>query len=589
MVRVMVNSYFSDNAALVGWRDNVVELVQPWKPEPLDHAQWPPDYKAVYAWRMKQLQVLRSDPEILRSAKAYYAKRPKEFIMHWMDTYNPRKKSNKWMPFVFFERQAEFIDFLGDLTQADESGLVEKCRDAGATWLACGYSVHSFIFIENDAIGWGSRKQDLVDKLGDPDSIFEKMRLILKRLPDVFRPNYDANFMRIVNHDNGSIIGGEAGDNIGRGGRKRIYFKDESAHYERAEKIESALGDNTNTQVDISSVNGLGNVFHRRREAGIDWQPNGEIKKGYTQVFVIDWRDHPEKTQQWYDDRRAKYEREGMLHIFAQEVDRNYSAAVQNTIIPYEWIVTCVDAHKKIKWKDDKGVIQTGLTDAQIGNNYLAGLDVADEGLDRNARALRQGIVWRDVEEWGERDTGVTTRKMVAGCRPFKGIRVQYDVIGVGSGVKAEFNRLLDEALINPGVIRLTPWNAGSGVQNPFDRIIPDDDDSPMNKDMFKNLKAQAWWSIRSRFYKTFQNIKHGVMYPVDELISLDSTMKLLHQLMKELAQPTRGEDGALRTIVNKKPTGTKSPNLADAGIMMYFPIEDNQGHAISGNYGGSA
>jgi len=591
MVCVMVNSYFTDNASLIGWRDhadNVVELVQPWKPEPLDHEQWPPDYKAVYAWRMKQLQILRSDPAILKSAKAYYSSRPKEFIMHWMDTYNPRKKSGKWMPFVFFARQAEFIDFLDDLRNAGESGLVEKCRDAGATWLSCGYSIHSFIFIDDDAIGWGSRKQDLVDKLGDPDSIFEKMRLILKRLPDVFQPNYDANFMRIVNHDNGSIIGGEAGDNIGRGGRKSMYFKDESAHYERAEKIESALGDNTNCQVDISSVNGLGNVFHRRREAGVDWQPGKPIAEGYTQVFVIDWRDHPEKTQKWYDDRKAKYEREGMLHIFAQEVDRNYSAAVQNTIIPYEWIVNCIDAHKKIRWKDEHGVIQTGLTDEQIGNNYLAGLDVADEGIDRNARSLRQGIVWRDVEEWGERDVGDTTRKMIAGCRDYKGIRVQYDVIGIGSGVKSEFNRLLSENIITRGIINLVPWNAGSGVVNPFDHVIPDDDESPMNKDLFGNMKAQAWWSIRARFYKTFKNITKGVLYPVDELISLDSTMKLLHQLMKELAQPTRGENGSLRTIVNKKPQGMKSPNLADAGIMMYFPIEDNHGHAVSGNYGGS-
>lgn len=926
---MQVNSYFADNAPIIGWRDQDVEtvkVVQPWKPEALAHEQWPPNYKAVYAWRIKQLEILRSDPEILRSAKAYYSTRPDEFIMHWMDTYNPRKKNGKWMPFVFFERQGEFIRFLHDLRDDDQSGLIEKCRDAGATWCSCAYSIWSLIFVPDDAIGWGSRKQDLVDKLGNPDSIFEKMRLILKRMPDVFLPNYEATFMRIINRENGSVIMGEAGDNIGRGGRTSMYFKDEaqpltagvltpfgwqtmgdmrvgslvcvpgggwrsvthvndagmhdvyrvtlsdgsktdcstnhlwnvekvigkrekltlrtieiaenlfyespngqklfryrlptvkpvefigrgnypihpyvvgvligdgsinsgaitftsadeeifenvktrlpngckvskgagsydylisdsvrynknsraknavkaagiygnlaheksipemylfgsvqdriellqglmdtdgsasggtctyhtcskelaenvrfivqslggsaslnvkpdrrgyrdmyclhvtlpvefdffkiarknnavnsrkrafgktivsvqkigrepvrcitvdsedglyitddcmvthnSAHYERPEKIEAALGDNTNTQIDISSVNGLGNVFHRRREAGVEWQPGKEIEKGYTQVFVIDWRDHPEKTQAWYDNRKAKYEREGMLHIFAQEVDRNYSAAVQNTIIPYDWIVACVDAHKKIKWKDDKGNIRTGFEEKDIPNKWLGGLDVADEGADRNARALRQWIIWRDVEEWGERDTGVTTRKMVAGCRAYKGIKVQYDVIGVGSGVKAEFNRLVEEKIVDRGVINLFPWNAGAGVVNPYERIIPDDDESPMNKDLYGNMKAQAWWSIRSRFYKTFKNITEGILYPVDELISLDSNMTLLHQLMKELAQPTRGENGSLRTIVNKKPAGMKSPNLADAGIMMFFPIEDNTGHAVSGNYG---
>ncbi|MDT9693866.1 hypothetical protein Q5762_37205, partial [Streptomyces sp. P9(2023)] len=82
-------------------------------------------------------------------------------------------------------------------------------------------------------------------------------------MPDIWRPKGlkpkdHLTFMKCINLENGSTITGESGDNIGRGGRKSMYFKDESAHYERPEKIEAALGDNTNVQVDISSVNGLG-------------------------------------------------------------------------------------------------------------------------------------------------------------------------------------------------------------------------------------------------------------------------------------------------------------------------------------------
>jgi hypothetical protein len=55
---------------------------------------------------------------------------------------------------------------------------------------------------------------------------------------------------------------------------------------------------------------------------------------------------------------------------------------------------------------------------------------------------------------------------------------------------------------------------------------------------------------------------------------------------MKELAQPTRGESSSLRTLVNKKPDGTKSPNLADAGVMVFFPVDDTAGQAVTGNYG---
>lgn len=589
----MVKSYFRNSASLIDWRvDQTADQVKPWKPEPLDAKHWPPDYRAVYAWRLRQLTKLRADPALLRSAKAYYASRPTEFIMHWMDTYDPRREGQKWIPFIFFIRQAQMIDFLQSCVADNENGLVEKCRDAGATWIACGYTIHSWLFVKNDAIGWGSRKQELVDKLGDASSIFEKLRLIVRRLPDIWRPigldeRKHMTFMKMINPENKSVITGETGDNIGRGGRTRIYFKDESAHYERPEKIEAALGDNTNVQIDISSVNGLGNVFHRRREAGVDWSPNAtNLRPGFTRVFVIDWRDHPGKTQAWYDQRKAKYEREGMLHIFAQEVDRNYSAAVSNTIIPYEWIVACVDAHKKIKWIDDRGAVHFGFNDEHIPNTWIAGLDVADGGIDRNALAMRQWIILRDVSEWGERDPGVTTRRTIARVRHHKGIRVQYDCIGVGSSVKSEYNRLVDEKIILPDEIRLVPWNAGAAVNDPFYRIIPDDMDSPLNKDFFGNFKAQAWWNLRTRIYKTFKNITEGVIYPIGDLISLDSRMPLLHQCMKELAQPTRGESSSLRMIVDKKPDGMKSPNLGDAVVEAFNPVDENKGHAILGAYG---
>lgn len=94
-----------------------------------------------------------------------------------------------------------------------------------------------------------------------------------------------------------------------------VYFKDESAHYERAERIEAALGDNTDVQIDISSVRGSASVFYRRRMAGEVWQPDKIMPKGKTRVFVFDWRDHPGKPQAWYDLRRTRAETEGLLHI----------------------------------------------------------------------------------------------------------------------------------------------------------------------------------------------------------------------------------------------------------------------------------
>jgi len=526
---------------------------------------WPPDYTAVFAERQKRLLNIRSKPVLLYGAKEYYRTRPAEFIEHWVSTYDPRNSGGELpakMPFILFERQEDLVNFLLAMMRGQENGLIEKSRDMGASWVCCGFSVWLWLFWPGSAVGWGSRKEQLVDRIGDPDSIFEKMRLIIGGLPREFwpaglSPKEHMTYMRFVNPENGATITGEAGDNIGRGGRKLIYFKDEAAHFERPEKIEAALADNTNVQIDISSVNGTGNVFHRRRESGEEWN-GGPAHKGVTNVFIMDWRDHPAKDQAWHDARRKKAEADGLLHVFAQEVDRNYAASVEGVIIPPEWVSAAIDAHIKLGIDDSGG--------------YCGALDVADGGGDKNAYAARKGVILTDVSEWGERDTGLTARRAIDHASGCGDIEVQYDCIGVGSGVKAETNRLNDEGLM-PSGIRFVPWDAGAAVLDPDKHIDPDDRDTPINKDFYANLKAQGWWQLRRRFEKTWRAVTEGVRYSHDELISIPSDLPLLRTIQKELSQPTSGKSARMKLIVNKTPEGTRSPNVADAVMMCYWPV----------------
>ncbi len=536
---------------------------------------WPPDYVAAFAWRQQQLLRLRKDPQVVAGALEFYRTRPVDFINHWLFTYDPRNAAGDTpskLPFILFQRQAEFVEFLQALLQAQESGLVEKARDIGATWLCCAVSVWLWLFWPGAAIGWGSRKEQLVDRIGDADSIFEKMRIIVRNLPPEFWPagfslDDHMTYMRFVNPANGASITGEAGDNIGRGGRKLIYFKDESSHYERPEKIEAALADNTRVQVDISSVNGLGNVFHRRRESGVEWV-GGAVTKGRTNIFVMDWRDHPAKTQAWYDERRRKAQDDGLLHVFAQEVDRNYAASVEGIIIPADWVRAAIDAHVHLKF-DDSGL-------------WVAALDVADDGGDTNALAKRKGVVLKSVEEWGERDTGRTARRAVAACDGLGPLDLQYDSIGVGAGIKAETNRLIDEEVM-PRSLRLVPWNAGAEVLNPDGHVVRGDKNSPTNKDFYANLKAQAWWELRRRFERTWRAVNEpGFTWDAGDLISLPSDLPLLRKLEKELSQPTARPGSRMKMVIDKQPQGSRSPNLADAVVMAFWPVSAGRPMKIS-------
>lgn len=536
--------------------------------------QWPPDYNAEFVIRQKRLLRLRRNPTEWPAAREFYRTRPLTFIHHWVVTYDPRNAGGDTpatIPLIPFELQRRLIRFVHFCLLTRHSGLIEKSRDMGATWICCALSVWLFLFWEGASIGWGSRKAKLVDNLGDPDSIFEKMRMIVRALPrellpEGFDPKQHMTLSRFINPKSNATIVGEGGDDVGRGGRSLIYFKDESAHYEHPESIEAALSDNAAIQMDISSVHGLGNVFHRKRETGVEWHDGlTDPPPGRTLIFVMDWREHPSKTQDWYDLRRSDYVERGLEHIFAQEVDRNYSAAVQGVVIPAEWVRSAIDAHRTLNLKGDGG--------------WVSALDVADEGGDTNAQASRKGVVLRSLDEWGERDTGRTARRAIANCSSLVPVQLQYDCIGVGTGVKSEANRLDDEGEMPRG-LRLVPWNAGDTPQNAESRVIERDRDSPLWADFVQNLKAQGWWLLRRRFEVTHRAVTEkregGSVTPFDEdeLISLDSSLPLLWKLVKELSQPTMTRSSRLKLMIDKRGEGVKSPNLADAVMMVYHPMK---------------
>ena len=519
----------------------------------------------IYLRRQTMLAALQNDAEARALAHKYYSVRPAAFITDWVDTYDPRLAPtgvHVYTPFNLYKRQTEMTDFILGCVKEGVNGLIEKSRDVGATWTCAAFSVWLWLYWDGVSIGWGSRKEMLVDRLNDPSSIFEKIRLIISHLPDELLPalkrERHLNHLRIINPDNGSSIIGEAGDQIGRGGRTLCYFKDESAHYERPELIEAALAENTNCQIDISSVSGIGTVFHRKREGGHVYE-GGDYARDRTNVFIFDWRDHPLKTQAWYDERRARYERDGLLHIHAQEIDRDYAASLPAPMLKRDWVRAAIDFD--VPGLDDGG--------------YIAGLDLADGGGDLNALAIRKGERLVFLDSWAHGDTGETTRRVVEILEDFKPVDVQYDSIGIGAGVKSETNRLERDGLMPDGVY-FSPWNAGGGVNFPDDRVVEDDINSLLNRDYYQNLRAQAWWGLRHRLEKTWRYANGEKVFDPEELISFSTDIPStpLYQLEKELCQVQKKPTATLKQGIEKTPQGTKSPNLADAVVMAYYPAE---------------
>lgn len=553
--------------------------------EPKTTNKWPIDYQKVRAWRQYELARYAADPDYFESRRAFYASGVDgciAFINHWIDTHEPRNAGKKdpvtgqrletVMPLILFPRQEQMLRFGFACLDNEANGLIEKSRDMGATWTWLAASIWMWLFWEACSVGWGTATAIKLDRSSDSGSIFVKLRNTIKSLPAVFKPkglipHRHLLDKRVGNPDNGSAIFGEIGEEIGRGSRARVYFVDEAAHLLNPEEVEAALSETTRVRIDMSSVSGLGSVFHRTRVSGKVWEPGKDenVVQDRTNVFILDWRHHPGKNKEWYSKRQALFASKGLSHVFASEVDRDYAAALQGTIIPKAWLEACVDAHLKIPgWVDDPD------------DPWFGGFDVADGGLATNAVVKRRAWIVKYADQWGGDDTSINTRRALDGCKDTLPIILSYDSVGVGAGARGESNRLIAEGIMPQG-ITMVPWNGGAKVQWPGKHLIPEDESSPKNKAYFANLKAQGWWNLRMRVYRTFRYIVHGEVSPIDGLISFDKQAigDFLYKLIEEIAQPTAQPNTLMKLQVDKTPDGAQSPNFGDACMMCCFPLRD--------------
>ncbi len=280
-----------------------------------------PDYTPTYEKRRDAILRLRKSPELLPSLKEYYKTDPVKFINDWGCTSDPRNAELGLpvvVPFILFPRQEEYIQWLYARWQGGENGLVYKSRDMGVSWLCCGFAVWMWYFYDNTVIGMGSRKAEYVDNLGDPKSLFWKVRSFIENLPPEFRPkDLQSAKMKIINEENGSVIVGEGGDSIGRGNRTSIYFVDESAHLENQESVEAALSATTNCRIDVSTPVSVGGLFERK------------VMANKLPVFRFEWQQDPRKDQAWYDKKCEELD----PVIVAQEIDLNPMMSIQNVLI----------------------------------------------------------------------------------------------------------------------------------------------------------------------------------------------------------------------------------------------------------------
>lgn len=509
-----------------------------------------PEYVSVIKERTERLQRLRTNPSALPAIKLFYKDNPAQFINDFGCTEDPRNPAlgrTTTIPFLLFPKQVQFIHWVLDRWKAGEPGIFEKSRDVGASWLAMALSCTLCLFHEGLTIGIGSRKEDLLDKSGDPSALFYKARSFLLNLPIEFRSGWTLDketsaSMRLNFPETKSAIVGEAGEQLGRGGRTSIYFVDEAAFIEHPDLIEASLSATTNCRIDMSSVNGLNNPFAKKRFSG------------NISVFTMHWRDDPRKDQAWYEKKCRELD----PVVVASEIDLDYRGSVPGQLIPTAWVNAAIGAAAKL------GIEPTG--------QRYAALDVSDQGADSNCLAARYGIELQYLKSWSGKDSNLykTTLKAFSICDELGFKSLTYDADGLGSGVRGDANKINEERdKAEKPLINVTGFQSSGKVWQPEKEMVP----KRKNKDFFLNAKSQAWWSLRMRFEQTYRAVVEK-MPDVDpeNIISIDPNLDELVPLQMELSQIEYSINETGKVKIEKAPKGTTSPNRADATMICFNP-----------------
>lgn len=230
-------------------------------------------------------------------------------------------------------------------------------------------------------------------------------------------------------------------------------------------------------------------------------------------------------------------------------------------IIKRSWLEAAIDADKVLGFKAE-------------GAKRI-GFDVADSGADKCANIYSHGSIVSWADEWkaGEDELLKSCSRTYRNARE-RDASITYDCIGVGASAGAKFAEV-NQARRADGEtasVSYTKFNAGAAVWKPEREYQP----KIKNKDMFSNLKAQTWWLVADRLRNTYNAVRRGETFEVDQLISISSDCPMLERLIDELSTPKRDYDANGRVKVESKKDLAKrevpSPNLADGFVMCFAP-----------------
>lgn len=282
-------------------------------------------------------------------------------------------------------------------------------------------------------------------------------------------------------------------------------------------------------------------------------------------VVEMNYTDMP---RDWFmasglEEERIDDEKQLSQAFYNHKWNGHYLDTVENAIIKPEWFDACVDAHKELGFEPE------GIE--------VVSHDPSDEGPDDKSLVYRHGAVILDVQikadgnvnEGGDWALAYTVKK--------KPDAFTWDVDGVGAGLKKQ----IGQALGNKKIM-VIPFSGCGVVSNPDSIYEPIDGEfytntPKTNRQTFLNPRAQKYWELRDRCFRTYQAVINGKYEDPSELISFSSNIGCIDLMKVEMCSIPRKDNGVGKIqILNKaemKKLDIQSPNTSD-GIMMNIAVK---------------
>lgn len=243
-------------------------------------------------------------------------------------------------PWITWPIQDKALGAIYDAIKQEHDLLIEKSRDMGATIDGLAVFLWFWLFHDHSLFLCSSRKEEYVDKAGEPKALFWKLDFMLDHLPEWMIPRFIRTHLHLRNLDNGSVISGESTNpDMGRGDRRKALLLDEFAAVPDAAAVLAATADTADCRLFNSTPRGAGNYDefgNLRGNAFAALRHSGRVK-----LFRLHWSDHPVKgegkvkiddpatggkkwTSPWY---MGECKRRVSKVEIAQELDINYAGA----------------------------------------------------------------------------------------------------------------------------------------------------------------------------------------------------------------------------------------------------------------------